>query len=38
MVSTLEGDGVIGELVRMLGGEADDSAAGDHARELLRAA
>ena len=37
-VTTLEGDGVVGELVRMLGGEADDGAAGEHARELLRAA
>jgi DNA repair protein RecN (Recombination protein N) len=37
-VTTLEGDGVVGELVRMLGGQADDSAAGDHARELLRVA
>jgi DNA repair protein RecN (Recombination protein N) len=37
-VTTLDGDAVVGELVRMLGGEADDSAAGEHARELLRAA
>ena len=37
-VTTLDGDGVVGELVRMLGAEADDSAAGEHARELLRAA
>jgi DNA repair protein RecN (Recombination protein N) len=37
-VTTLDGDAVVGELVRMLGGEADDGAAGEHARELLRAA
>ncbi|HEY3727871.1 MAG TPA: DNA repair protein RecN [Solirubrobacteraceae bacterium] len=37
-VRTLDGDAVVGELVRMLGGETDDSAAGEHARELLRAA
>ena len=37
-VSTLDGDAVVGELVRMLGGRSDDSAAGEHARELLRAA
>ncbi len=37
-VSALEGDGVVAELVRMLGGEAGDRAASDHARELLRAA
>ena len=37
-VSTLEGDGVVSELVRMLGADADDRAAEGHARELLRAA
>jgi DNA repair protein RecN (Recombination protein N) len=37
-VTTLDGDAVVGELVRMLGGDAGDSAAGDHARELLSAA
>jgi DNA repair protein RecN (Recombination protein N) len=37
-VSTLDGDQVVGELVRMLGGAGDDGAAGEHARELLRAA
>jgi DNA repair protein RecN (Recombination protein N) len=37
-VSALEGEAVVGELVRMLGGEDGDSAAGEHARELLRAA
>ena len=37
-VTTLDGDEVVGELVRMLGGDAGDSAAGEHARELLRAA
>jgi DNA repair protein RecN (Recombination protein N) len=37
-VSALDGDDVVGELVRMLGGGAADRAATDHARELLRAA
>ena len=37
-VTTLDGDEVVGELVRMLGGGSDDRAAADHARELLRAA
>jgi DNA repair protein RecN (Recombination protein N) len=37
-VTTLDGDAVVGELVRMLGGDRDDRAAGEHARELLRAA
>ncbi len=37
-VSTLEGDGVVDELVRMLGASEQDSAASEHARELLRAA
>ncbi len=37
-VTALDGDAVIGELVRMLGGGAQDRAATDHARELLRAA
>jgi DNA repair protein RecN (Recombination protein N) len=37
-VATLDGDAVVGELVRMLGGGAQDRAATDHARELLRAA
>ena len=37
-VSMLEGDGVVGELVRMLGASEQDSAASEHARELLRAA
>ena len=37
-VSTLDGDAVVGELVRMLGAGSDDTAAGEHARELLRAA
>ncbi|MGH2872947.1 MAG: DNA repair protein RecN, partial [Solirubrobacteraceae bacterium] len=37
-VSALEGDEVVNELVRMLGGGAGDRAAGEHARELLRAA
>jgi len=34
-VAQLEGDQVVGELVRMLGGGAEDRAASDHARELL---
>ncbi len=37
-VSMLEGDGVVGELVRMLGASEADGAASEHARELLRAA
>jgi DNA repair protein RecN (Recombination protein N) len=37
-VSTLDGDQVVGELVRMLGAGSEDSAASEHARELLRAA
>jgi DNA repair protein RecN (Recombination protein N) len=36
-VAALEGDGVVGELVRMLGADEDDDAARGHARELLRA-
>jgi DNA repair protein RecN (Recombination protein N) len=37
-VTSLDGDDVVGELVRMLGGGSDDRAANEHARELLRAA
>ena len=37
-VTALDGDQVVGELVRMLGGGAGDRAASEHARELLRAA
>ena len=37
-VSALEGDAVVSELVRMLGGGSEDRAASEHARELLRAA
>ncbi len=37
-VTALEGDDVVGELVRMLGGGAQDRAASEHARELLKAA
>ena len=37
-VSTLDGDGVVGELVRMLGASEGDRAASRHARQLLRAA
>jgi DNA repair protein RecN (Recombination protein N) len=37
-VATLDGDQVVGELVRMLGGGSEDRAASEHARELLRAA
>ncbi len=37
-VTTLSGDEVVDELVRMLGAGEGDSAAGEHARELLRAA
>jgi DNA repair protein RecN (Recombination protein N) len=37
-VTPLDGDAVVGELVRMLGGAEQDAAASEHARELLRAA
>jgi DNA repair protein RecN (Recombination protein N) len=37
-VIALDGDGVLGELVRMLGADAGDRGATRHARELLRAA
>ena len=37
-VTVLDGDDVVSELVRMLGGGAKDRAASEHARELLRAA
>jgi DNA repair protein RecN (Recombination protein N) len=37
-VSRLDGDAVVDELVRMLGAGSEDSAASEHARELLRAA
>jgi DNA repair protein RecN (Recombination protein N) len=38
VVTSLDGDGVVGELVRMLGAAEGDSAASKHARQLLRAA
>jgi DNA repair protein RecN (Recombination protein N) len=37
-VTSLNGDGVLGELVRMLGADVDDRAARGHAKELLKAA
>jgi DNA repair protein RecN (Recombination protein N) len=37
-VAALEGDGVVGELVRMLGADAGDRGATRHARSMLRAA
>ncbi|MGA9857427.1 MAG: DNA repair protein RecN [Solirubrobacteraceae bacterium] len=37
-VTELDGDGVVSELVRMLGSGSEDRAANEHARELLRAA
>ncbi len=37
-VTALDGDDVVSELVRMLGGGSEDRAANEHARELLRAA
>jgi DNA repair protein RecN (Recombination protein N) len=37
-VTVLDGDEVVGELVRMLGSGSEDRAANEHARELLRAA
>jgi len=36
-VERLEGEGVVAEIRRMLGGETSDEAATEHARELLRA-
>jgi DNA repair protein RecN (Recombination protein N) len=38
IVRTLDRDGVVGEIVRMLGAGDDDRAASQHARQLLRAA
>jgi DNA repair ATPase RecN len=37
-VRRLEGEGVVEEIRRMLGGERSDEAATRHARELLKAA
>jgi DNA repair protein RecN (Recombination protein N) len=37
-VAALDGDGVVAELVRMLGAAEDDKAARGHARELLKSA
>jgi len=37
-VAVLDGDGVVGELVRMLGASEGDRGATRHARDLLRAA
>jgi DNA repair protein RecN (Recombination protein N) len=37
-VTALDGEQVVGEIVRMLGAGEDDGAASEHARELLRAA
>jgi len=37
-VQMLEGDGIVGELVRMLGAGEGDRAASQHARQLLKAA
>jgi DNA repair protein RecN (Recombination protein N) len=37
-VERLEGEGVVEEIRRMLGGESSDQAATEHARELLKAA
>jgi len=37
-VERLEGDAVVAEIRRMLGGESSDDAATEHARELLKAA
>jgi DNA repair protein RecN (Recombination protein N) len=38
VVTALDGDGIVGELVRMLGADEGDRAAKGHARELLKAA
>jgi DNA repair protein RecN (Recombination protein N) len=37
-VTALQGDAVVGELVRMMGAADEDTGAADHARELLRVA
>jgi DNA repair ATPase RecN len=37
-VERLDGEGVVEEIRRMLGGEQSDEAATRHARELIRAA
>ncbi len=37
-VSQVEGEELVGEIVRMLGGDRDDETAGRHAREMLQAA
>jgi len=37
-VNELSGEGIVAELVRMLGSSEDDIAASRHARQLLRAA
>ena len=37
-VNALDGDAIVGELVRMLGAGEGDRAASQHARQLLRAA
>jgi DNA repair protein RecN (Recombination protein N) len=37
-VERLEGEGVVTEIRRMLGGESSDQAATEHAKELLKAA
>jgi DNA repair protein RecN (Recombination protein N) len=37
-VTAIDGDDVVGELVRMLGADAGDRTASEHARDLLRAA
>ncbi|HEY3771947.1 MAG TPA: DNA repair protein RecN, partial [Solirubrobacteraceae bacterium] len=37
-VTSLEGDAVVTELVRMMGAADEDTGAADHARELLRVA
>ena len=37
-VERVDGEELVAEIVRMLGGDRDDAAASRHARELLRAA
>jgi len=37
-VSRVEGEELVGEIVRMLGADRDDKTAGRHAREMLQAA
>jgi DNA repair protein RecN (Recombination protein N) len=37
-VTQVEGEELVGEIVRMLGADRDDATASEHARDLLKAA